>query len=140
MDIIFEDKAVEARFEGYLPIIKTKLLVLRQLILQVAAETPAVGRLEETLKWGQPSYLTPETKSGSTIRIDRVGSDSTQYAMYFNCKTTLIETFKGLYPDDFTYDGTRAIIFDVNDELDLEAVKHCIWLTLTYHLNKKARH
>ena len=51
---------------GYPAALRDALLELRALILEVALETEAVGRLEETLKWGQPSYLTPATKSGTT--------------------------------------------------------------------------
>jgi len=40
------------------------------LIFQTGKGHQGVGALQETLKWGQPSYLTPETKaaarSGST--------------------------------------------------------------------------
>jgi hypothetical protein len=32
-----------------------------------ANASKGVGALQETPKWGQPSYLTPETKSSSTI-------------------------------------------------------------------------
>jgi hypothetical protein len=62
--------AVEAAFDAYSKPVKAKLLALRRLIFDTAKATKGVGALEETLKWGQPSYLTPETKSGSTIRID----------------------------------------------------------------------
>ena len=47
-----------------------KLLQLRELIMKTAAATPEVGRLEETLKWGEPAYLTRQTGAGSTIRMD----------------------------------------------------------------------
>lgn len=63
--------------------LKAKLLALRRLIFDTAKATKGVGVLQETLKWGQPSYLTPQTKSGSTIRIDRVKSTANQYAVYF---------------------------------------------------------
>jgi hypothetical protein len=62
---------VAAVFNSYPQNIRTKLMFLRQLILETAASTEGVGELEETLKWGEPSYLTSKTKSGSTIRIDR---------------------------------------------------------------------
>jgi hypothetical protein len=80
--------AVDAVFRSYPKPIKTKLLALRRLILKTAATTEGVGKVEETLKWGQPSYLTPETKSGSTIRIDRVKSSASQYAVYFHVRPT----------------------------------------------------
>ncbi|HEY3790370.1 MAG TPA: hypothetical protein VGM09_00960 [Bradyrhizobium sp.] len=70
----FSDPAVEAAFAAYPKPLKPKLLALRRLILDTASATRGVGALEETLKWGQPSYLTPETKSGSTIRIDQAKS------------------------------------------------------------------
>jgi len=87
---------------------RNKLLFLRQLILDTAAELDAVGAVEETLKWGEPSYI---TKSGSTIRIDWKRSNPKQYAMYFHCKTKLVDTFKELYRDQFKFEGNRAIVF-----------------------------
>ena len=69
------------------------MLALRRLILDTAKTTKGVGPIEETLKWGQPSYLTPETKSGSTVRIDQVKAEPGQYAVYFHCQTNLVETF-----------------------------------------------
>ena len=62
--------AVEAAFGTYPEPVRTRLRALRRLIFDTASATKGVGALEETLKWGQPSYLTPQTKSGSTIRID----------------------------------------------------------------------
>jgi len=79
--------AVDAAFDACSKPIKTKLLALRRLILDTAKTTKGVGRIEEALKWGQPSYLTPETGSGSTIRIDRVKSADNQVAMFFHCQT-----------------------------------------------------
>ena len=49
-------------FETYPKEIKSKLLLLRQLIFDVASKTDGVGELEEALKWGQPSYLTTQTR------------------------------------------------------------------------------
>ena len=92
---------------------------------------------KKTLKWGQPSYLTPETKSGSTIRIDRVKSAANQYAVYFHCQTDLVETFRELYPDEFSFGGNRCIILNADDELHEAALRHCVALALTYHLNRR---
>ena len=66
----FADPAVAAVFDAYPRPLRSKLLALRRLILDTARTTKGVGALQETLKWGQPSYLTPETKSGSTIRMN----------------------------------------------------------------------
>ena len=65
-----ENADVAAVFDRYPERMRDKLLFLRRLIIETAATTEGVGELEETLKWGEPSYLTPQTKSGSTVRID----------------------------------------------------------------------
>ena len=133
----FSDSAVDAIFSAYPKPVKAKLLALRRLIFDTANATKGVGRLEETLKWGQPSYLTAETKSGSTIRIDQVKSAANQYALYFHCQTSLVETFRELYPTDMRYGGNRSILLDAEEGLPEAALRHCVALALTYHLNKR---
>jgi hypothetical protein len=133
----FPDPAVDAVFNAYPKPLKARLLALRRLIFETAKVTKGVGALQETLKWGQPSYLTPATKSGSTIRIDRVKSAANQYAIYFHCQTDLVETFRALYPTEFSYGGNRCMLFDAADEVPEAALRHCVALALTYHLNKR---
>ena len=128
---------VAAVFQSYPTAIRIKLLYLRQLILDTAASTEGFGEIEETLKWGEPSYLTPKTKSGSTIRIAWKESQKDQYAMYFKCTANLVEAFKERYPTEFEYGGNRSIIFNIDDETTVEELKSCIALALTYHRNKK---
>jgi hypothetical protein len=133
----FTDSAVDAVFDSYPKPLKTKLLALRRLILDTARTTDGVGALQETLKWGQPSYLTAETKSGSTIRIDRVKSAPNQYAVYFHCQTDLVETFRQLYPTELSYGGNRSILLNADDAVPAAALRHCVALALTYHLSKR---
>src|SRR6185369_1878003 len=90
----FADPAVEAIFQAYPGAVRKRLFALRRLILDTAATTAGVGRIEETLKWGQPSYLTTKPKSGSTIRIDQVPPGG--YAVYVHCQTNLVATFREL--------------------------------------------
>lgn len=125
--------AVAARFAAYPPAVRTRLEDLRKLVLEVAAATPGVGRIEETLKWGQPSYLTPETGSGTTVRIDAYPGGGT--AIFVNCQTDLIETYKSHYPS-LGYEGVRAIVLP-DGPLPADALRHCIGLALTYHARKK---
>jgi Domain of unknown function (DU1801) len=132
----FSDPAVDAVFSAYPKPIKAKLLALRRLIFDTAKTTKGVGALQETLKWGQPSYLTAETKSGSTIRIDQVKSAANQYAVYFHCQTDLVATFRELYPTEFSYGGNRSILLNAEDDIPEPALRHCVALALTYHLNK----
>src|SRR5882724_11782830 len=131
----FSDPAVDAVFNAYPKPIKARLLALRRLIFDTAKATKGVGALQETLKWGQPSYLTPETKSGSTVRIDHV--DGKRYAIFFHCQTDLVETFRELYPDKWSYGGNRCILLSADDRIDEAALRHCVALALTYHLNKR---
>src|SRR5712672_3708312 len=133
----FSDPAVDAVFSAYPKPIKAKLRGLRRLIFDTAKTTEGVGALQETLKWGQPSYLTAETKSGSTIRIDQVKSAANQYAVYFHCQTDLVATFRELYPEEFNFGGNRSILLNAEDEISEPAIRHCLALALTYHLNKR---
>lgn len=113
-------------------------MALRELVFDTAAATADVGPLTETLKWGQPSYLTGETGSGTTVRIDRLKTRD-GYAVYFHCQSGLIGQFRELYPDIFRYEGKRAIHFDVKDRLPVRELRHCIALALTHHLRKKGK-
>ena len=134
----FGDKAVAAVFEGYPAGLRRKLIAVRELIFKVANATDGVGRLTETLKWGQPSYLTMESGSGSTVRIDRL-KKADGYAIYFHCQSGLVDQFRRIYPDSFRYESKRAILFAEKDRVPMRALGHCIALALTHHRRKKSR-
>lgn len=125
-----ENPEVARVFDGYPEPMRKKMMRLRQLVLEAASETEGIDALEETLKWGEPSYL---ANGGSTLRMDWKEKIPNQYAMYFNCNTSLIDTFKQIYGDVFTFQGNRAIVFEETDELPAKELKHCISLALTYH-------
>ena len=129
----FKSPEVAEVFNNYPKLMRQKLMLLRQLVLETALQNDGVGPLEETLKWGEPSYV---TKSGSTIRMDWKSSKPDQYALYFNCKTKLVDTFKELYGNKLKLEGNRAIVFHQNDEIPVDEVRHCIFLSLTYHSRK----
>ena len=131
----FKNSEVADVFASYPKKYRAKLMFLRQLIFDTAAKTKGVGELEETLKWGEPSYLTSETKSGSTVRINWKESLGNNYAIYFKCTTNLVSTFKKFYPE-LTYEKNRAIHFRLDEKLPVKKLSHCIGLALTYHLRK----
>jgi len=126
----FKNKEVEKVFNNYPEEIREKLMLLRKLVLEIAEETDGIKLLEETLKWGEPSYL---AKGGSTIRMGWKKSNPAHYAMYFNCNTKLVDIFKERYKDKFKYEGNRAIVFHKNEIIPTNEVKQCILLALTYH-------
>ena len=123
---------VAAVFASYPPLLRRRLLALRRLILATAAKTPGVGELEESLRWGEPAYLTSESKSGSTIRIAWKPAAPERYAIYFHCQTNLVGTFRRLFPDTFRFEGNRAISFDATARVPAKELARCIALALTY--------
>ena len=102
------------------------------MIFEVARETPGVGALEETLKWGQPSYLTPETKSGTTIRLAVAKSGAP--GVFTHCQTRVIPEFRSVFPEDFTYDGNRGVLLYARDTPDDARLRMLIRSALTYRL------
>jgi hypothetical protein len=135
----FANADVAQAFAAYPPTVRRKLLALRALIFETAASVEGVGEIEETLKWGEPAYITSQSKSGSTIRIDWKKSNPSRYAMYFHCQTNLVETFRTLFPKEFKFDGNRAIVFDAAGGVPTDALSVCIAAALTYHRAKKAK-
>ena len=127
---------VKQKFNSYPKHIKMKMESLRSLIFEVARTTAGVGEIEETLKWGEPAYLTTKPKSGTTIRIDWKPKSPDQIGMYVNCNTNLIGTFKTLFADELKFEGNRAIVFPVNKPAPKKQLTVCIKMALCYHLNK----
>ena len=123
-------------FASYPANFRRKLLTIRELIFSLASSIEGVGKIEETLKWGEPAYLTSMSKSGSTIRIAWKKSAPLQYAMYFNCQTNLIDTFRSLFRSEFKFEGNRAIVFDESEKVRTDSLRICIAAALTYHRNK----
>jgi hypothetical protein len=135
----FGDARVAAVFKDYPPGLRSRLMALRELVFDTAAGTPGVGPLDETLKWGQPSYLTAESGSGTTVRIDRLKNRGDGYAIYFHCQSGLVDRFRTIYPDTFVYEGKRAIVFETRARVPVRALRHCLALALTHHARRKSR-
>ncbi len=137
MSTAFKNLAIKEVFISYPEEFQQKLLIIRELIFSTANNMVQVGTIEETLKWGEPSYVTSETNSGSTIRLGWNKKSPDQYAIYFNCNTKLIYMFKQRYGDIFKYGGNRSIFFNLNDEVPITELKDCIATALTYKLISK---
>nr|WP_293301637.1 DUF1801 domain-containing protein [Allomuricauda sp.] len=121
----FKDKLL-----SYPDFVRGKMQFLRELVLETAMEIPEITNLEETLKWGEPSFL---TRTGSTLRMDWKKKAPEQYQMYFKCTSRLVKTFKLVFGDLFTYEKNRAIIFQLEQEIPVLELKKCIKATLIYH-------
>lgn len=131
---IISQPQVQVAFESYPIEIKSKLTHLRRLILETASDIDSIDEIEETLKWGEPSYL---VKNGSTIRLGWKPSIPNKYGLYFNCNSSLVPTFKILFNKFFRYEKNRAIIFDISENVPEQKLKECIELALRYHKLKK---
>ena len=123
-------------FNSYPPKFRKKLKDIRKLILKVAKELPEVGPIEESLKWGQPSYAPKKSRVGTPIRIHWLKSAPDYYAIYFNCNSSMVRQIKKRHGDLFDYRGRRAIAFSEDEQIPVEAVEDSIRLALTYFLRK----
>ncbi len=131
-----QDPRITPKFNSYPAEIKPKMEHLRNLILE-AAEELELAYLEETLKWGEPSYL---AKKGSTLRMDWKAKTPDQYAMYFKCTSKLVTTFKAIYGNLFKYETNRAIVFKLDEQVPEKEMKECIKAALRYHSVKDLPH
>ncbi|APW42079.1 DUF1801 domain-containing protein [Rhodoferax saidenbachensis] len=132
----FSNPEVQARFNAYPPGPRKRLLALRELVFRVAAATPGVGEIAESLKWGEPSYTT-SNKAGSPFRMDWKEKSPDQVAMYFNCQTDLVEIFRTLFPQDFRFEGNRALVLALSSKAPEEELAFCIAAALIYRLKKR---
>ena len=117
----FTNPAVKAKFNSYPAKVRRKMLALRELVFRTASSTPNVGEIEETLKWGEPAYVTVNGR-GTTVRMDWKARSPQQYAMYFHCQTNLVETFRMMFPRDFKFERNRALAFAIEEKIPKDDV------------------
>jgi hypothetical protein len=128
---------VSAAFEALPAETRDRLKTLRALIFATAAATPGVGPLTETLKWGEPAYLTEASKSGSTIRLGVPKGAPARCAIYLNCKTSLVEEYRAAFADVLAFEGNRAVLLDSEQPLPKQALAQVFAMALTYHRRKR---
>lgn len=109
------------------------LFAVRAMIFEVAMTDPRIGPVEETLRWGEPAYITRKKRTGSTIRLG-VEKVTTQPALFFDCKTSVVEEMRGQFGALLTYSKNRAVLLDTNSEEAKAALRMGIASALTYHL------
>lgn len=124
-----------AAFEQVEPNARAVLLDIRALILETTNNSAEIGAIDETLKWGQPSYLPKKARIGSTLRL-WVDKDDGHPTLFVNCQTDLLDQIREIYPSQFRYGGARAVSL-CGTLADVRApVSHIILLVLTYHIRK----
>jgi len=124
----FQSPAVSAAFEAFEPALRAQLLDLRALIYDTAAHLD-IPALDESLKWGQPSYTTLKS---TPIRLGATKAGAG--AIFTHCQSRVIPDFRTLFPTAFTYDGNRAVHIDPTAPLPKNALRLLITAALTYRL------
>ena len=113
------------------------LWTCRALFHDIAREND-VGPLDESLKWGQPSWRPVRPRTGSTIRMGWTDSQPDQLALFVDCKTDLAARMRDIYPDLPRNDGRREIGLSLKAPLPEQALAHLAEMTFTYHRAKRA--
>ncbi len=132
-------KEVQSVFDAFPVDAQKKLMQIRQLIFDAAAQDDTIGEVTETLKWGEPAYLTEETGSGSTIRLGYKDKTPDSVDVYLNCQTTLIKDIKLLHSGELVCEDNRVIRIPLAEPLPEDALIDCLTMALKYHHNRKAR-
>lgn len=127
--------AVSAAFDALPAPARDRLIALRRLVFRVAKEK-GVGPLTETLKWGEPAYLTEATRAGSTIRLGWHRNAPDHVAIYVNCRTNLVDRFRATFFDAVECSGNRALLQRIDGPMEAGMLAICIGMALTYHRDK----
>ncbi len=129
----FSTSAIAAVFSNYPSDLRPALISLRRLIFDTARDLPEVGALCETLKWGQPSYVPKRPRTGTPLRLG-CSKTGDKVAIFTHCQSSVVPEFQQQFPDDFTYDGTRAVMFTPQTAENTFKIQTLITAALTYHL------
>lgn len=124
------DPNVQAVFDQYPEHVKPTMVKLREVVLSVAKSLDGVEKLAESLKWGEPSY---RSNHGSTIRMDWKPKNPDYCALYFQCTSSLVSTYRAIYGEELKFEGNRAVLFNINEPLPDEILKKCLSMALNYH-------
>lgn len=127
---------IQAYFEKQPAQVKPAMLRLRSLIYAVAGDSDLVDGLEETLKWGEPSYINKRARTGTTLRLAPTSGPQQELGLFVHCQTTLVANFKEIYPD-LDYQGNRCLRLNINNMPEAKILEHFIFLALTYHHQKR---
>lgn len=128
---------IAAVLAGHPPAVQARLLEVRALVFAVAGETEGVGPLSETLKWGEPAYLTAASGSGTTIRLGVSKTAPRAAAVFVNCRTRLVDGYREQFGDVFEFEGTRALIVRADGPMPEVPLRICLRAALLYHRRQR---
>lgn len=125
--------AVAEVFGAFPEPVRLRFLDVRRLLFETAT-TEGVGPLTETLRWGEPAYL---SQGGSTVRLGLHRASGTA-AVLFQCRTTLIANFRERFAERLRFDGNRAILLEPEAALPEPELAACLLQAFTYHARRRA--
>ena len=117
---------------GFSPAAQARFAIVRAWIFEEAAAL-GVGPLTETLKWGEPSYLTEATRAGTTVRLAWKAKALEDLQLLVHCQTRLVDTFRERFGDTLSFSGNRAVHVPLEGPVAEGPIRQCIALALTYH-------
>ncbi|MEM1037860.1 MAG: hypothetical protein AAGI12_00145 [Pseudomonadota bacterium] len=133
------DAAVQKAFAALPPSASKILLQVRERILAQSTANATIGPVTETLKWGQPSYLTEKTQAGSTLRLSTTKEDQ-KPAIFVHCQSGLADEIRDLYGDTLSVPDQRHVVLPHMMEDHAQTIDHVIALVLTHHARKRSKH
>lgn len=117
---------------------QARLWACRALFHQIAQDAK-VGRLDETLKWGQPSWRPVAPRTGSTLRAGWHSDRAQMLSLFVDCKTDLAARMRDFYPHLPLNDGRRHLAVAIEGPLPQQALSHLAEMTFTYHRARRLR-
>ncbi len=113
------------------------MLQVRELIFATAAAHHDVGKLSETLKWGEPAYLTDEACSGGAISSAASRTRARRHPVQLPDDGG--DRLRGRFTVQFEYGRARALLLPLSGALPKLGLTVCLSLALTYHLDQRVR-
>lgn len=129
--IPFQSEAVAKAFDDFEPKVGAALLELRELVFVVAAEIDRLAGVEESLKWGQPSYA-PKPKTGTPIRLGLTKSGDP--TLLVHCQTSLVADLEADNAHGLRTTDNRAVILPEHGVMDHPGLRGFVRAALTYHI------
>ncbi len=127
----FQDEKIKAAFLNFDRAARSSLLAARHLILSMTDKLDRVSSIEESLKWGQPSYA-PVPKTGTPIRlgVTKTGAPT----MFVHCQTTLVSDLEADNAHGLKTIDNRAVLLPSGDLADHPGLLNFVRLAFTYHV------
>ena len=104
---------------------------IRKILREVAAQEGIA--LQETTKWGEPSWLPRKRGIGSTLRAGWREKSPDSLSLFVNCQTDLVEQVTRVHHSAFSAIGSRELVIQLSAPLPRAAIAFCAVATLTYH-------